>query len=258
MATHSGLLHRKIILAAGIISLFALNYAHAEPVLRSRPKPPTNIETSLIWYKAYDQGMVSALTQDLDQLLEGYKNPDHIPGRAENLVNCDYLNTPKGNEVCRIDVMNWTPCTHEDDYGYKNNTPCVFLSLEKLMGWQPEFYNDTNTLPAEMPEDLKTYIAEQKNINPNNANQVWVSCSGDNPASSENIGPIEYLPQRGFPGYFFPFSNTTGNLSPLIAVHFKRPMRGVIIGVECKLWARNLKHTEPEKQGVLLFELLND
>lgn len=56
-------------------------------------------------------------------------------------------------------------------------------------------------------------------------NTVWVSCEGENPADVENIGPIEYYPRQGFPGYYYPYENSEGYLSPLVAIHFKQPMR---------------------------------
>lgn len=54
-------------------------------------------------------------------------------------------------------------------------------------------------------------------------NTVWVSCEGENPADIENIGSVKYYPKNGFPYYFFPYENTDGYLSPLVAVHFERP-----------------------------------
>ena len=54
-------------------------------------------------------------------------------------------------------------------------------------------------------------------------NTVWLSCEGEKPADRENIGPIEYIPRRGFPGYFYPYKNTAGYMSPLVAVYFKQP-----------------------------------
>lgn len=56
-------------------------------------------------------------------------------------------------------------------------------------------------------------------------NTIWVSCEGENPADVENVGPIEYYPRRGFPGYYYPYENSEGYLSPLVAVHFARPVR---------------------------------
>jgi hypothetical protein len=54
-------------------------------------------------------------------------------------------------------------------------------------------------------------------------NTIWVSCEGESPADVENIGPIKYIPKRGFPGYFYPYKNSEGYLSPVMAVHFERP-----------------------------------
>jgi len=76
-----------------------------------------------------------------------------------------------------------------------------------------------------MPEDLKQHIkqVEKSDNGIYKLDTVWVSCAGENPADVENMGPIQYLPRRGFPGYYFPFKNTQGYLSPLVAVFFERP-----------------------------------
>lgn len=57
---------------------------------------------------------------------------------------------------------------------------------------------------------------------------VWVTCEGENPADIENIGSIQYLPERGFAGQYFPFKNTEGYLSPLVAVYFENPKRKLL------------------------------
>lgn len=59
-------------------------------------------------------------------------------------------------------------------------------------------------------------------------NTIWVSCEGENPADIENVGPVEYYPRQGFPGYYYPYENSEGYLSPLVAVHFTRPVRKYI------------------------------
>lgn len=71
-----------------------------------------------------------------------------------------------------------------------------------------------------MPTDLKDHIGGQND--PLKRNTIWVSCQGENPADEENIGPIEYYPGMGFPGYFYPYENSEGYLSPLVAVQFKK------------------------------------
>lgn len=72
-----------------------------------------------------------------------------------------------------------------------------------------------------MPTDLQEHIKQEEHAN--RLDTVWVSCSGENPADVENMGAIQYIPRRGFPGYYFPFTNTPGYLSPLVAVFFEKP-----------------------------------
>lgn len=52
---------------------------------------------------------------------------------------------------------------------------------------------------------------------------IWISCEGENPADIENLGPINYIPHRGFPGYFYPFMNQKGYMPPVLAINFERP-----------------------------------
>jgi len=72
-----------------------------------------------------------------------------------------------------------------------------------------------------MPADLQEHIRQEELAN--RLDTVWVSCAGENPADVENMGAIQYIPRRGFPGYYFPFKNTPGYLSPLVAVFFEKP-----------------------------------
>lgn len=71
-------------------------------------------------------------------------------------------------------------------------------------------------------------------------NTVWLSCEGENPADIENIGQIEYYPRQGFPGYYFPYENSEGYLSPLVAIHFTKPTRKLTLFLvhknETDLW----------------------
>ncbi|XP_046402099.1 sodium/potassium-transporting ATPase subunit beta-2-like [Ischnura elegans] len=249
---------RKYFFLAFIISYFALINATTVPELKYHPKLPSLYEPTLIWYRANDEGNVTAMTQNLDKFLEGYNRPGLIAGRGQSVIHCDFSRPPKGEEVCDVNGNEFTPCISGNRYGYDRGSPCIFLSLDKIVGWTPEFYNDSSSLPADMPEDLKNHIADLKRRDPKTANQLWVTCSGENPADIENLGAMQYIPARGFPGYFFPFSNAQGNLSPLVALRLERPQRGILLNIECKLWARNLKNSAPEKQGVLHFELLVD
>lgn len=55
-------------------------------------------------------------------------------------------------------------------------------------------------------------------------NQIWVSCQGENPADVESItSNLNYFPTRGFPYYYYPYTNIEGYLSPLVAVQVTHP-----------------------------------
>lgn len=115
-------------------------------------------------------------------------------------------------------------CSTKEKYQFQNGKPCIFLKLNKIFNWQPDFYNDNNSLPELMPVELKNHIAQQLNMKivPST---VWVSCAGENPADEENLGKeiIYYSSndRQGFPGNYFPFVNTPGYLQPIVAVYFK-------------------------------------
>jgi Sodium / potassium ATPase beta chain len=71
-----------------------------------------------------------------------------------------------------------------------------------------------------MPTDLVEYI---KKLPVPQRRQIWVSCHGENPHDTENVGPIEYVGTRGFPEFFYPFLNQPGYLSPLVPIRLSRP-----------------------------------
>ena len=51
---------------------------------------------------------------------------------------------------------------------------------------------------------------------------MWVSCKQTNRHVNETLlEEIKYYPQtQGFPGYYYPYENQQGYLSPLVAVQF--------------------------------------
>ncbi|XP_001604156.1 sodium/potassium-transporting ATPase subunit beta-2 [Nasonia vitripennis] len=228
----------------------------SNPGLGFRPMPPeSNVESTLIWYKATDEGNYRHWSKALDSFLQSYNKTG--PGREnqDNRVYCDYGKPAPQGKVCDVIVGDWHPCTKSNFYNYQKSAPCIFLKLNKIYGWLPAYYNDTSKLPDNMPADLKNHIASQK---PQNRDTVWVSCEGENPADIENIGPIQYIPRRGFPGFYFPFKNEPGYLSPLVAVFFEKPKYGVLINIECKAWAHNIIHDRFERRGSVHFELMVD
>ena len=68
-----------------------------------------------------------------------------------------------------------------------------------------------------------------------------------------------YMPIQGFPGYYFPFLNQQHYLSPVVWIQLINVYPGVLINIECKIWAKNIKHDPKNPMlGGIKFELLMD
>lgn len=230
--------------------------AKTSPGLEFRPLPP-DARSTLITYKGYSSESYKYWEDQLNEFLSEYKKPT-TAAAGQNIVNCDFERPPPPGMFCDVDIRTFEPCSEENHFSYHRSSPCIFLKLDKLYGWRPEFYNDTSALPEDMPQDLQSQIKNIVGSNRIYENMVWVSCQGETPADKEFIGPIKYLPYPGFPGYFFPYNNAEGYLSPLVAVHFERPKTGIVINIECRAWARNIQYNTNEHLGAVHFELMID
>ncbi|KAJ1524229.1 hypothetical protein ONE63_010747 [Megalurothrips usitatus] len=215
-------------------------------------------EGSLIWFDAKNATNVEVWTSRIEDFLKPYKNPSSLKGEGRNQVRCDYATpNPGAGKVCAMDMDNWGTCQQRFGYGYNKSSPCVFVKLNKIFGWVPEYYNDTADLPKDMPQELKDHI-DRTPISKRNT--IWVSCEGENPADIENVGPIEFFPERGIPGFYFPYENQDGYLSPVVAIHFVRPNPHVLINIECRAWARNINYRRHNtlREGSVHFEIMID
>nr|XP_023014837.1 sodium/potassium-transporting ATPase subunit beta-2-like [Leptinotarsa decemlineata] len=230
------------------------------PGLGFRPMPPeSNVESTLIWYKSSDKGNVNYWQEELRKFLKPYERDDTTTA-APNVIQCAKHQSPPPGKVCEVRVTSkWHPCLSEAGFGFEDEKggPCIFLKLNKIYNWYPEYYNTSN-LPGsdQMNEYLRRDIEEAQNIHQHE--MVWVTCEGENPADKENIGPIRYIPHKGFMSQYFPFKNQEGYLSPLVAVHFEQPKRGILINIECKAWAKNIIHDRVDRRGSVHFELMID
>ncbi|XP_023942956.1 sodium/potassium-transporting ATPase subunit beta-2 [Bicyclus anynana] len=225
------------------------------PGLGFRPLPPDERST-LIWYKGTGYESYKYWEDELKEFLKVYKQKGQTAGAGQNIFNCNFKSPPPPGKVCDVDIRSWEPCIEENHFSFHKSSPCIFLKLNRIYGWRPEFYNDVNHLPSDMPHDLQAHIRNMTDYNPDYVNMVWVSCQGETPADKENIGLIRYLPHPGFPGYFYPYNNAEGYLSPLVAVHLVRPKTGILINIECRAWAQNIKYSRKDRIGVVHFELM--
>lgn len=226
------------------------------PGWRYGPKEPDdNVEGTLISFTTESPQSYKKWTNVIEDLLSEYMNTSRS---AHNVVKCDYDIFRKPGSVCIPEYKNWFPCTKENNFGFPKSSPCVFIRFNKIANWTPEYYNNTSELPADMPEELQRTIKDYYRTYRSLMKTVWLSCEGETHADKENVGKIQYIPQSGFPGYYFPYTNTENYVSPMVAIYFERPQTGVHINIECRLWAPNIEYNREKGRGFVHFELMID
>lgn len=133
----------------------------------------------------------------------------------------------------------------KQDFGYTNKKPCVALTLNRIYGWTPKVYEKNET---GVPEDIKDKA---------DGNHIIVQCTGENPLDKELIGPVDYWPE-GFHKKYYPYKQQRGYLSPVVMMRFLKITPGVLIQVECKAYAKNIKHHRNDRAGSTRFEIIVD
>lgn len=242
-----------------------------------------------------------------------YKTPGVTTGRGQNIFNCKYNSPPPPGKVCDVNIKDFKKCTQENNYSYHKSSPCIFIKLNRIYGWVPDYFNNTNSLPMNMPRQLKQKINETDpqevqfwllilqlnrmiilhlNWNIVSTRLVFrfkISWTPFGYHAKAKIRPMLRIWARlniihgkdsratifhtktlkDISVLWLPFISRSQHVSQ--SSHFEFTLTflpesngtfifsgGIIINVECKAWAYNIKHDRKERQGSVHFELMID
>jgi len=217
------------------------------PGLASRPLSPEGRESVLVYKNnKWSSPTISGLPS-LDAFFEEYER------EVNNTKECSYYNKRQNESgVCVVDTTKWEDCNPEINVF----NICMFFKINKVFEWMPEYYESVMSLPHEMPKDLKDLIDKTLSSDQREtAKKVWLSCEGRSEEDKRNLPQINYFPEQGFPGYYYPFRNQAGFKSPVVAVHFVNVTKNVVINLECRAWAPNIHQDRKEQLGVLNYKI---
>lgn len=142
-------------------------------------------------------------------------------------------------------------------HGFTQGKPCIFLKLNRIYGLVHDYYNSSETFPAELdsfPQDLRDKVLS---LPAAERNQVWIKCRPEYPADVEGIKSIEYFPKsQGFPGKYFPYMNQPDYKSPLVAVQFEPLRKGQLLHIECRAYAQNIGYNRRDRIGIVHLEVM--
>jgi sodium/potassium-transporting ATPase subunit beta len=215
---------------------------------------PPSVYSSLIWFRHGAGGNWGDMKASMDLFLRQYE-PGYFPNQGASLTKCDFENTPltpnsnnallnlqgkdkscEFNKEWLSDQGSDYKCITQEDYGYRFGKPCILVKLNRIYDWRPdpftigEIRNHTS-MPRRLKADIQKIYDDKCDGRFEEPcpfmNMVWLHCDGETDSDIEYIGPITYTPFRGFPGYFYPYRNQRGYLSPIVMVQLKNPEPGV-------------------------------
>lgn len=87
---------------------------------------------------------------------------------------------------------------------------------------------------------------------------VYVNCEGDTVVDKEMADKIHHIPRPGFFASSFPYTDEPFSTAPMFAIHMKNAERDIAINIECKIWANNVHHDDPDEEpkGSIYFTLM--
>ncbi|GJQ69829.1 ATP1B1 [Trypoxylus dichotomus] len=182
------------------------------PALGISPRLPKQV-TTLIWYthkKTKHSVTADTYVSLIDKLLKPYEELKN----HSIYVNCT-ATIPRENEYCIFTKKELGPCGTEG-YGYKDDKPCIYLKLNKLKGWRPQY--------ARKRRDSEKM---------ENEDHIHIACDGITCFDRDHMGNISYYPGPFFKDHFFPYDGSPHYRSPLIGVQFENLNRGFVIGIKC-------------------------
>ncbi|XP_016959951.1 sodium/potassium-transporting ATPase subunit beta-1 [Drosophila biarmipes] len=117
-------------------------------------------------------------------------------------------------------------CNQDEMWGYVSRQPCVFIKLNKVIGFQPETYDTQDDLPKEVPagldETLRKYGPTPK---------IWITCEVIHGPKPEIVF---------FPGPYYEASEKMTGVQRVVAVQMNNMPANSEVNFVCKVWARNI------------------
>ncbi|XP_047987158.1 sodium/potassium-transporting ATPase subunit beta-1-like [Leguminivora glycinivorella] len=128
-------------------------------------------------------------------------------------------------------------CVPADNFGYPD-TPCFFLKLNRIIDWEPHYYDDAASLPEDFPTELVDHIKGL--ATPAERSRIWAWCWDENSQAE-----LEYPWGRALPT-FQTFKAGAKYRNPIVAVRLKQAANSTVI--RCRLLAKNIIYNKSLKE----------
>jgi len=207
------------------------------PGLTIQPKLPSKDSLSTDIFYSREEGTYDKYVKQLDTFLEGR------------------------------DVSSFGACG-QSGYGYAEGKPCLFLKVNKIIGWVPYLFIDTTAEEEVKREENRKANSKAPSLNAFLAQQdiqynpdlMYVSCYALKDENAGKLGQMTVHPTAapGLPKSGYPYADAGQKetyKSPIIAIQLEPTAFGEEIGVGCKAYARNILDDARTNAGFIHFKL---
>lgn len=161
-------------------------------------------------------------------------------------------------------------CTPGNMFGYASGQPCVFLKVNRIIGFKtdPYVHADEVVKKANLGSDeylaLKDLLDDNRTLEVDRQNRTWITCS----TGQHKDVQIEFHPEPGIRTEYTDIDEKsivqlpvkaekktllgTNDLNRIVALEMQNLKANERVQVNCKLWAHNILHKE-EGYGQVTF-----
>jgi len=198
------------------------------------------------------------LVQQIKEFLEPYRQPGYNSSNKsvrvcgdDGIQHPEYLDSNNQEaDSCFFDLSLIDPvCTDETkDFGYAVGTPCVFFSLNRIIGWEPAHFFDLKSKNSNFPDkaiSLHDWLIQKHDGNYNKT-MSYVVCNLQDIANEEAVAEASVtMSPAGLHSKYYPFLGFRRQPSyraPFVAVKFTPKTSSAINGEKwvCRIYARNI------------------
>ncbi|XP_034667666.1 uncharacterized protein LOC117901133 [Drosophila subobscura] len=155
------------------------------------------------------------------------------------------------------------PCTADQKFGYQSSAPCVFLKINRQIGFKTVPYTHFDQVDREnnkRPHDiilksLLRKITTQKTC----GNRIWFTCT----TKPKNKLKIEFYPEAAvrteytdIEEKFVQNSFDRDDLHRIVAIKLRNLKANERVDINCKIWAQNIHHNSKDFGQVSFYVIM--
>ncbi|XP_033637390.1 sodium/potassium-transporting ATPase subunit beta-1-like isoform X1 [Asterias rubens] len=200
----------------------------SRPGLTNTPKS----EDGVIKFSAANNNDYSKYVDQLQAIWDSLDPANQT--EEQGYVDCEGTTGPPTGKYCMFNRENLGEYCVPPDFGYDKSKPCIFLSLNRVVDWEPEDY-EASEIPKEVADVYET-------------GHIAFKCGSYKNKHPEQIGHnTRMYPSGGVPFYYYPFVGTTNKTKramykhPYVAVRLDLLEKEKDITLQCKTYTASIE-----------------